>query len=178
MMRVDKNTLAQDARLILANALALWHLKPTLRSIRSNGWSILNTVLIICMIEAAIYFAFFEPPWLQYKNSPFPVLNDGPLHPGEALRLQVMRCNKDSVTRIYQVAREIHSLDEKMTAIIIPGGEGPSIKPGCLVRESRITSMPSDLPPGRYYVQGYSEVSGYLRTTTIEWRSQPFDVAP
>lgn len=159
-------------RLARARALVRW---PALILLRRNWPQVVNTICIIIIIELGIYFAFFQPPWLSYTNSPFPVLNDGgKVHRGEDIRLLVARCSSSSTRRIFPIARRLVGPGNP----IIVKSDSVPIEPGCQQVESRVTAASADAPLGFYSLEGYSEAAGPLRTTIVPWRSQQFEVVP
>ena len=139
---------------------------------KANLWGILNTLAILGLAQAVAWYAFFEPPWLVYQNSPFPVIEQR-VHVGEAVRMIVARCNNDRQPHLYTVARQLES--QRGTPIILPASAAP-IEPGCHESTSAINIIPAGTPPGRYEVSGYAQVEGTIRTTIVLWRSQPFEV--
>lgn len=126
----------------------------------------------------------FEPAPLSYQNLPFPVVYDGParpLAPGDGLTLNVARCDRlfgvfdwgahaliyrNARTLVNDVTGERSVLDDATAAA----------EPGCAMVKSRLTTIPKDLPPGRYHVDAYAQVTGVVRSQTVHWYSQSFEV--
>ena len=131
-------------------------------------------VLSAVFVSMLMYLVFFEPPWLTYTNLPFPVLNS-PVKAGSSIRLTVSRCSTASVTRIYAVSRVLVDKDGKQ--LLLPAGLA-TIDPGCLDAVSASNVVPIDTPPGTYTLHGYGEIQGVVRTSSVRWESQPFEVTP
>ena len=130
-------------------------------------------VLMAVFVSMLMYLVFFEPPWLSYTNEPFPVLNS-PVKGGDPVQMVVERCSEAKVTRIYAVSR---TLVGSHTSIILPASLA-AIDPGCTSVVSAVNVVPIGTPPGTYTLRGYGEIQGIVRTSSIRWVSQPFEVAP
>lgn len=128
------------------------------------------TVLFVGLLG---YLVFFEPPWLTYTNTPFPVLNS-PVRPGDPVKMTVARCSSASVTRLYALSR---TLKGNGVEIILPAGL-VSIDPGCIRVESAANVIPIGTPAGTYTLHGYGEIQGVVRTSSVAWESQQFEVVP
>ena len=136
------------------------------------GWlRVLNAACLAVALCIGGYYVFFEPPFLTYPNLPFPVLTPKVKH-GDAVQLDVRRCNSDTKTRVYGLA---HSLVGETVTILLPAMP-TSLPPGCAQAVSVINVVPQGTPPGTYHIEGYAEVQGTLRTYSIPWRSAPFEV--
>ena len=131
----------------------------------------LVAALALVFIALLAYLVFLEPPWLTYTNTPFPVLNS-PVRPGNPVKMTVTRCSSASVTRLYALSR---TLKGNGAEIILPAGL-VSINPGCISVESAANVIPPGTPPGTYTLHGYGEIQGIVRTSSIAWESQPFEV--
>lgn len=131
----------------------------------------LTAALWVPLALVAIYFIFFEQPFLSYRNLPFPVITKA-VKPGEAVQMVVSRCNSESITRISRVASVLVGPDAE---VILPVTDAP-ILPGCSSSVSAVNVIPPGTPPGRYMLRGYGEVIGTFRTHMVEWESQFFDV--
>lgn len=132
---------------------------------------LLNALCLIAVMAIGGYYAFLEPPFLSYGNLPFPVLTPR-VKDGNVVLLDVSRCNSDTKIRIYVVA---HSLVGETMTILLPALP-TSIRPGCSQSFSAINVVPLNTPPGTYHIEGYAEVQGTLRTSSIAWRSESFEV--
>jgi hypothetical protein len=139
-----------------------------------SGW-LLDKVLLLAVAAVCFYVVMDEPPFLSYRNLPFAVLT--PLvKPGEPVKLNVVRCNSDSKTRVYGLSHRLLSVDGG-TSVILPAGT-VSIEPGCSDEISAINVIPPGTAPGLYIVEGYAEVQATLRSVSVRWVSQPFRVIP
>ena len=94
---------------------------------------------------------------------------------GQAVGLHVARCSSDNDTRIYTMARSLVS-DEGSKEILLPATSA-SIASGCHPVVSAINVIPVCTPPGRYHVEGTSEIHGTYRAFLVKWRSAPFMVS-
>lgn len=121
---------------------------------------------------SALYFIWFEPPVLSYNNLPFPALNNPKA--GEAALFQVIRCNSDSKQRLYTISRRLIGIDNS-TVYILPASV-VSIEPGCTTEVSAANVIPASVKSGRYTLEGYGEIAGTLRNSSVRWYSQTFEV--
>ena len=131
----------------------------------------LNAACLVATICVGSYYAFFEPPYLTYENLPFPVLTPV-VHDGEPVLLMVGRCNNDDKTRIYGISHRL--VGEHLTILL--SAVPTSIEPGCTTAISAVNVIPKGVPPGTYHIEGYAEVQGTLRTSSVSWRSATFQV--
>lgn len=135
----------------------------------------LNYIAYVLIAGFIFRYFFFEPPFLEYTNLPFPVENPV-VAPGETVRLLVRRCNTEDKTRIYGISHMMRPVgDDKATPIVLPATQA-SVAPGCEVAISTINTVPSNVAPGMYYIDGYGEVQGTIRNHFIHWYSKPFEV--
>jgi hypothetical protein len=131
-------------------------------------------VLSLAMMVA--WFGFLEPPFLSYRNLPFPV-QDPRVRAGTPVLLQVIRCNGDTKTRTYLISHRLIRVDVMEPPTILPAGP-VSLEPGCTREVSAANTIPTGTAPGLYVVEGFAEVSGTWRTHSIRWYSEPFQVIP
>ena len=129
--------------------------------------------LTVLLVSLLVYLVFLEPPWLIYNNSPFPVLNS-PVKPGDAVKMTVARCSTAGVLRVYGLSR---TLKGSAAEIVLPAGLA-AIKPGCITVVSAVNVIPLGTPAGTYTLHGYGEIQGVIRTSSVAWESQPFEVVP
>lgn len=131
-------------------------------------------VIIVMIATASASLALlFEPPWLVYTNLPFPVLNS-PVKAGNVVVIQVSRCSTARSTQIYTVS---HALRGPGLPIILPATTVP-IDPGCGSRVVATNKIPEGTPPGQYRLIGYGEIQGIIRSHSVQWHSQYFEVTP
>lgn len=138
-----------------------------------NPMATAAAVLMAVFVTMLMYLVYFEAPWLAYMNTPFPVLNS-PVRSGTAVQMTVGRCSSANVTRVYALSRALVCGKD---SIILPASL-VSIEPGCTSVVSAVNIVPLGAPPGRCYLHGFGEIQGVVRTNSVEWQSQPFDVAP
>lgn len=132
------------------------------------AWGVVVTMVVMIAISTAL---LFEPPWLSYTNLPFPVLNPV-VKAGHVVLIQVSRCSTDKGTRLYAVS---HTLEGQSQSIILPSSVAP-IEPGCMTRIVATNRIPESTPPGRYRLVGYGEIQGIIRTHSVRWHSEYFEV--
>jgi hypothetical protein len=135
----------------------------------AGSWYVLAFLSLFGM---GAWYGFFEPPFLTYRNLPFPVVREP--RPGEAVLLTVWRCNADDHERSYAISHVlVRESDEERT--ILPPGLVP-IRPGCTIETSAANVIPAGTLPGRYYVEGHAEAHGTVRRHDVYWRSAAFTV--
>ena len=140
---------------------------------RTNQVSIALLLAIVTALLATMWLLFFEPPWLTYPVQPFPIPIKS-VQQGDVIPMRVVRCNNSGVRRNYSIARSIVDVNTN-TAYALPDFL-TWIDPGCQNTVSVAHRIPVTLPPGNYRVIGISEIHGALRSTHVEWRSEPFAV--
>lgn len=133
----------------------------------------IGSVIIGLLLNAALLFNLILPPAVSFPG-PFLVLNS-PMHAGETLVLQVTRCAWDLIgddpVRVLST-RSLVSVDS--AAIVVLPSVAVDIPTGCQTVESRLNIVPSDLPPGRWRLQG----SNTARNRTVPFSSDAFVVVP
>ena len=140
---------------------------------RSVLVSLVTAPMVVSML-ALCYFTLLERAWLVYSDPVLRVLGDNVL-PGQPVVLLVRRCNRDSRVHTYLISHTLVSLDSQRLPQILEG-KAATIAPGCSTVESRINVIPLGTPPGRYLIEGASEVNGTLRNLSVGWVSDPFTV--
>lgn len=134
-----------------------------------------SMMLLLGMLAAAALFGrALERPYLSYRNVPFPA--HGPVYPGQAVPLEVERCNDRPGPHSYQVSHQLRNLRSGATVLLAPAWV--ELAPGCTLAISRIHVIPPDTPPGRYVLQGSAEIDGLLVRHHVGWESAPFEVLP
>lgn len=128
-------------------------------------------VLAILFMSLVTYLVFLEPPWLSYTNLPFPVLN-GPVKAGTTVSLHLARCSTSPVTRVYSVSRVLKCGG---VPILLPATVS-TIEPGCNKAISNLSIVPESMLPGTCHLEGYAEIQGMVRSDSIKWESQEFEV--
>lgn len=118
-------------------------------------------------------------PDFTYTNSPFPVLTPR-VKPGEAVNMEVGRCNRTGHTLRYSVDRYL--LDESgISTPLDPLSREVVVGPGCTVAESPVTNViPPGTPPGTYRLLVVAHIpTAVINATferTVDAQSQPFVV--
>ena len=133
-------------------------------------------VLVGSVSLTAIYFWFFEPPYLSYRDLPFKTQSES-VRVGEVMPLRVFRCSSASKTRVYGIAHKLVPLSPGLEVVVMES-RFSSIEPGCAATISMINRIPPETKPGRYYIDGVAEVSGTVATFIVPWESVPFEVIP
>lgn len=147
-----------------------------MKTILSRGLSV--TFAALCIVASAMlsWVLLLEPPWLTYRNLPFP----SELHtvkPGEVVPLIVERCNSSGSVKTYRVTRSLQRMDGAGEYIVLTSSE-VNIAPGCAIGTSRVNVVPIEALPGRYRFIGAGLIHGMLREHVVPWRSAEFIVAP
>lgn len=117
---------------------------------------------------------YFEKPYLEYRNLPFPPTLQR-VRPGQIIPLTVVRCSSADDVRSYTVTHELRNEVPGKPTVIMPA-ELVAITPGCHRSTSLINLVPLGTPGGAYRVHGIAIVSGALRSISVPWTSQPFEV--
>lgn len=132
-----------------------------------------SAMLLGLLVTAAqLYGATLEQPYLRYTNLPFPAL--APVHAGEALQLNVERCNDDRVEHAYLLSHQLVNLDT--SAVVLLPDTVVAIAPGCQRAISRVNVVPPGTAPGHYMVTGVALARGLFALHRVAWQSVPFEV--
>ena len=115
-----------------------------------------------------------EQPWLTYVDEPFEPTQPT-FSPGETVTLRVTRCNNDQQRQVYTRVSRLIRLDADQLPYTLPSGV-VMIDPGCHTTISTVSTIPSNAPPGRYYIEGTAQVEGTIRTFLVRWSSKSFEV--
>lgn len=115
-----------------------------------------------------------EQPWLTYVDEPFEPTQPS-FAPGDTVTLRVTRCNNDRQRQVYTRVSRLVRLDADQLPYTLPSGV-VMIDPGCHATISTVSTIPSNAPSGRYYVEGTAQVEGAIRTFLVHWSSKSFDV--
>ena len=133
----------------------------------------LAAALAVLFMAMLGYLVFFEPPWLTYTNLPFRVLNS-PVKVGTAIQMEVSRCSTARVSRVYGLARTLTS-GTHAPSVVLPAGIA-SVEPGCSLVVSAANIVPVGVPSGTYRLRGQGEIQGIVRTHSVEYESEEFEV--
>lgn len=114
-----------------------------------------------------------EQPYLRYTNLPFPPVKER-VRAGEAVQLQVGRCNDDPIPHGYLLNRTLKNL--QTGALVLLPDVWVEIPPGCTYAISQIHIVPPGTPPGLYEASGRAMVQGRFGNHQVRWYSAPFTV--
>jgi uncharacterized lipoprotein YbaY len=136
-----------------------------------------NVAVLMTLVCGAflVWALFVEESFLYYENLPFPAKLKQ-VHAGEAIPLVVRRCNKASTVRFYDVTHELHSASDRNSKPYVLHSERVTLPPGCHETVSLVNVIPPNTPAGIYIASGLGITEGSIRTFSIPWRSQPFEV--
>ena len=141
------------------------------RTFRTLFW-----VFIFWLSVTLIYLRYFQPAFLSYPELPLKV--EGPVRPGEVVKLIVVRCNNSDRAQSYEVSRWFKCAGGSRLPVVLPAGRVPPIEPGCAPARSELNVAPIDTKPGWCKVGGFGIVKGTLRTIEVPWESEWFEVIP
>jgi hypothetical protein len=144
-----------------------------IRAYRSLQGMVILMVVLVCGI--VVWALWFERPFLSYKNLPFPT-EMAVVRPGDVIPLRVARCNSSDTVRFYGITHELISLDRLNEPSSILRHETVALSPGCEESISRLNVIPPATQPGRYMARGIGIAQGMMRTFSVPWYSQPFEV--
>jgi hypothetical protein len=133
----------------------------------------IGLIFTFCVFGA--YFLCVEQPWLSYTQLPFRVISRQ-VKTGEAVMMSVLRCNSDTKTRVYMVSHILMPEDRAHLHPIMLPATATSIAPGCSEILSTVNVVPPGAAPGRYHVEGFAEINGTIKTFSIGWSSETFNV--
>ena len=133
--------------------------------------------VVLTLVFVIFYFVFFEKPYLRYTNLPLPALKSS-VHPGEVMPLHVARCNSDSVSHVYTLARTLERVTTNGNArdYILMRDLKVGIPKGCDEADSVMHVVPTETPKGTWRLIGTADVQGMLLHHTVEWYSVSFEV--
>lgn len=136
----------------------------------------LAALLLALFLTMLSYLIWFEPPWLVYTNSPFP-LEKTQLKRGEPMVFRVERCSTATVTRLYTLSRRLEC-NETATGALSTVRIPPSTQemaPGCF-GVNRAVAMPPETPIGWCRLHSIAETQGVIRRNSVESESKLFEV--
>lgn len=145
----------------------------------SNSLKLFNTlasvlfVLVLMLGGTYVYSAFFETPWLYYKNMPFHVT--GPIYAGGPVSASVMRCSSASTTQAYNTTRSFQKAGANQAPTMLPS-LSLSVEPGCEPALSRVNIVPDNALPGWYRFLGKAQVRGLFVEHEVDWATDFFEV--
>lgn len=131
--------------------------------------------LMVCgTMASAAYYVYFETPYLSYPELPFKVIEQ-PVKAGDAVKLTIKRCNSSSKTRIYTLSHVLVEEWPELGYTLLPA-TAVSLTPGCTTSISTVNVTLKNTKPGRYHVEGVAEITGTIRSMSVDWTSDPFEV--
>ena len=129
--------------------------------------------LVALMGGGYIYSAFFEEPWLSYREMPFAV--HGPVTAGGPASSHVIRCNSTKTSKSYTTTRGFQKMGANAPPILLPSLD-LTVEPGCEKAISRINIVPDGTLPGWYRFTGTAAVHGFLVWHEVQWGTNFFEV--
>lgn len=134
---------------------------------------IITCVLISGALLTVFYMRFFQgnPP-VEFYNLPFPTDKIEYL-PGEPVRIDVDLCRIVGGITYTSHKRFVNSEVHSMPVDIRGGLEGP----GCFRGWVHTTTVPADLPSGKYHIEGKSEYQiNPIAVRSVPWKTTEFQV--
>ncbi len=135
-----------------------------------------NVLAASFLMWFGVWLAYMEPPYLTYRNVPFPVLTPE-VKAGDVVLIRVERCNSTHTKRAYITGRALIPHGPGLKPIEMQSAAA-SIRPGCQVSNSALNIVPPGTAPGRYHIEGVAEIAGTIRTHSVLWSSASFEVVP
>lgn len=144
------------------------------RQLHSDFIQLIQAAVLGLIVAAALWFGYFEPPILVYKNLPFPVQNRTVMV-GDYVRFYVARCiHSTGDETAFLTTRTIVNAATKDKTLI--PATFVTLQSGCTNSTDALVSVPTDFSPGRYYLAGVVEAHGTIRVRYVQWRSEDFTV--
>jgi hypothetical protein len=133
----------------------------------------------ILLLLVIFYETLFAPPVIIYTNVPFPV-ETPVVHPGDAVTFIVGRCANDPLSSdpvTYTFTRDLVRTDaDPQVRTGIPNGSS-DVPHGCEPSfHSSLNIIPTNIPSGRYFLEGTSTAVGKFKVTVAKWHSQEFEI--
>ena len=145
-------------------------------TVRASTALLIVSVVSFVLLAAMFLILVFIFPRLSYPNAPFPV-EPAVVVAGSSVTQIVDRCASEwfgsdrlTITFTRNLAKE--STTDRM---VLSSGSN-DLAQGCEYGSRRATPIPSDLPPGRYFIEITSTIYGRFRTATVYVRGQTFEV--
>lgn len=145
----------------------------TVHELHTNFIQLILAATIGLVVATTLWFGFFEPPFLVYKNLPFPVQNHT-VAAGDEIHFYVMRCVHNAEEHVFMATRTI--VDAATAKRTLLPATFVTLLPGCTSSTDALVTVPTDFPPGRYYLAGVIEAQGTIRVRYVPWRSEFFTV--
>ena len=129
--------------------------------------------LVLLLGGSYIYSAFFEVPWLYYKNMPFHVT--GTVYPGGPAIAPILRCSSATTTQAYTTTRAFQKMGANQAPSMLPS-LSLTVKPGCEPAITRINIVPDNTLPGWYRFYGKAAIHGLFVVHEVDWATDFFEV--
>lgn len=134
-------------------------------------------MILTCMVTSmlcTLWLLCFEKPWLSYPVQPFPMVGKQPVIAGSLLALRVMRCNSSKTRKTYTIARSLVSMDNGVPYVM--DDLTTFLAPGCKEAVTQAHRIPEFVPTGHYRLIGLVSIQGIVRTQSVSFESETFNV--
>ena len=129
--------------------------------------------LVMLLGGSFVYSAFFESPWLYYKNMPFHVT--GTVYPGGPAIAPILRCSSAKTTQAYSTTRAFQKMGANQAPSMLPS-LSLTVEPGCEPAITRINIVPDNTLPGWYRFYGKASIHGLFVVHEVDWATDFFEV--
>lgn len=138
-----------------------------------NTLAFILLALVLLLGGSYVYSAFFESPYLYYKNMPFHV--SGVVNPGGPAVSPILRCSSATTTQAYTTTRAFQKIGANQAPSMLPS-LSLTVEPGCEPAISRINIVPDNTLPGWYRFYGKASIRGLLVVHEVDWATDFFEV--
>ena len=129
--------------------------------------------LVLLLGGSYVYSAFFETPWMHYKNMPFHVT--GKVYPGGAAAAPILRCSSATITQAYTTTRAFQKMGANQAPSMLPS-LSLTVEPGCEPAITRLNIVPDNTLPGWYRFYGKAAIHGLFVVHEVDWATDFFEV--
>ena len=138
-----------------------------------NTLALILFALVLMLGGTYIYSAFFEQPWLYYKNMPFHVA--GTVYAGGPATSPILRCSAATTTQAYTTTRAFQKMGANQAPTMLPS-LSLTVEPGCEPAISRLNIVPDNTLPGWYRFFGKASIHGLFVVHEVDWATDFFEV--
>ena len=138
-----------------------------------NALACILLALVALLGACYVYSAFFETPWLYYKNMPFHV--SGQVYAGGPAVALILRCSSATTTQAYSTTRAFQKMGANQAPSMLPS-LSLTVEPGCEPAISRINIVPDNTLPGWYRFFGKASIRGLFVEHEVDWATDFFEV--
>ena len=138
-----------------------------------NALASMLLVMVLLLGGCYVYSAFFESPWLYYKNMPFHVT--GTVYPGGPAIAPILRCSAATTTQAYSTTRAFQKMGANQAPSMLPS-LSLTVEPGCEPAITRINIVPDNTLPGWYRFYGKASIHGLFVVHEVDWATDFFEV--